>query len=429
MKKNLLSFLFVCASMLPIVASATNGYWAHGYGPKSKSIAGACVAMAFDSICAAGNPAALVLAGSRMAVGAALMSPKRRFDANGDAQTPPYASIPPARYESKNELFLIPHVSYNKMLDERSSVGVSIGGNGGMNTEYDSAIFQNFANPSTPSTMPSSPTGIDMAQLFAGITYSRKVGDDQSFGITPIFAVQNFEAKGLQPFTPYSAYPDKVTNNGKDYSYGGGLRLGWLWRVNDRLNLGIAYQSEMVMTDFDKYKGLFADAGGFNIPQNYDLGFSYKLDPKVVLAFTYQHIDYASIKALGNASDIVFSSPENKMLGTKDGLGYGWADMDILKFGIRWQFKPDLVFRAGYSHANDIVSGSQALFNTLSPAVVKEHYTFGIGKNVSKKSSVNMAFMYAPDNKVEGTNPNTGPQTGSIKMKQREVEVGWELRF
>lgn len=431
MKKLLLSILLVSSIVSPSLSQATNGYWSHGYGPKSKSIAGACVAMAFGSMCAASNPASLVVARNGTELGAALFSPKRGFTANDDALPPSREgprSIPPGRYESDNDFFLIPHLGYNKMLDERSSIGIAIGGNGGMNTEYDSPLFQNFADPNNPVTTPSTTTGIDMSQLFVGISYSRKINEQHSFGVTPILAAQSFEATGLQPFIPFSIHPDSVTDNGKDYSYGAGIKLGWLWRTNDRLNLAASFQSEMIMTDFSDYKGLLADGGNFNIPQNYDLGLAYKLNSDLTFAFDFQHIDYANIKSMGNSSDLVFT-PGSKPFGTKDGLGFGWNDMDILKFGLQWQYRPDLTLRMGYSHANDIFPDSQTLFNTLAPAVIKEHYTFGFGKKLNKKNELNVAFMYAPNEKTHGRNPNTGPQTGLVEIEEWEIEMGWARRF
>ena len=133
---------------------ATNGYWSHGYGPKSKSIAGACVAMSFGAMCAASNPGSLAVVGNRLEIGAALFMPSRGFTADDNAMTPPFASIPPGDYESDNEYFLIPHFAYNRMLDDVSSIGVAFGGNGGMNTEYDSAIFRNFNNPAGSASSP-----------------------------------------------------------------------------------------------------------------------------------------------------------------------------------------------------------------------------------------------------------------------------------
>ena len=112
-------------------------------------------------------------------------------------------------------------------------------------------------------------TGVDLAQMALGFTYARELGPvaglgitRQSIGLTPIIAAQRFKARGLQPFRALSVSPDKVTNNGYDYSWGGGVRIGWLGSMlNDQLNVGVSYQSKLWMTDFDDYEGLFANGG------------------------------------------------------------------------------------------------------------------------------------------------------------------------
>jgi len=425
MIKSYRRIVFLLILMFSMPTLATNGYWSHGYGPKSKSIAGACVAMAFGAMCAATNPGSLAVVGNRIEFGAALFAPTRGFEADDNAMSPPYGSIPPGDYESDNDFFLIPHFAYNRMLDDKSSIGIAIGGNGGMNTEYRSDIFRNFNNPGGTA---SSPTGIDMKQVFIGLTYSRRLNEQHSIGITPVLAIQSFEAQGLEPFQAFSESPDKVTNNGTDISYGGGLKLGWLWQVNDRLNIGASYQSRLYMTEFDDYKGLFAEQGDFDIPSNFDLGFSYKLTPQLTFAFNYQRINFEEIPTIGNPADVMFTTP-GQGLGCDDCLGFGWNDVDVYKVGVQWQYRPDLTFRAGYSYASDAFEGDQALFNILAPAVVKRHFSFGIGKKLDNGSEINLAFTYMPEEKVYGTNPNTGPQTGHVYMDQWELEIGWAKSF
>jgi len=432
MKKQFISLAFATTLALPTATLATNGYWSHGYGPKSKSMAGACVAMAFGAMCTASNPGSLVLVGNRIEAGGALFLPKRGFTADNNASPigPPNgpASITPGEYDSGNNIFLIPHFAYNRMIDANSSIGITMGGNGGMNTEYDTAVFQNFGNPMYPKTMASSPTGMDLMQMFAGVTYSRRLNEQHSVGIAPIFALQAFEAYGLEPFTSFSKHPDKVTNNGHDMSYGAGLRLGWLWQVNDRLNIGASYQTKLWMSDFEDYKGLFADEGNFDVPANYDVGFSYKLTPKWTFAFNYQGINFEGVNAIGNASDLVFM-PGTTLLGTEDGLGFGWKDAHVYKFGLQWEYNPEWTFRAGYSYASEIVPSTQALFNVLAPAVVKHHYTVGFGKKLNKDHEINVAISYMPNETVYGSNMNTGPQTGSIEIGMWDIEIGWGMRF
>jgi long-chain fatty acid transport protein len=425
-KKFLIS-LTLLILVFSVNVYATNGYWSYGYGAQSKSMAGACVAMTLGAMCAASNPASMVHIGNRLDYGLSYFVPTRGFTANNDS-SPNAASIPAGTYESSNDWFLIPHLGYNYMLDDNSAIGISIGGNGGMNTEYNSAIFRNFSNPNDPSTLASSPTGIDLKQMFIGVTYSRKINKRHSFGITPIFSIQSFEAQGLQPFKQFSLHPNYVTNNGTDYSYGGGVRVGWLGQVTDSLTLGAAYQSKMWMSKFDDYKGLLAEEGDFDIPSNYDIGFAIKATPAVTLAFDYQRIEFSKVKAVANQSDIVFI-PGKTLLGTSDGLGFGWEDMNIFKFGVQWVYSADLTLRFGYSQANQVVPNSQALFNLLAPGVIRKHYTFGFSKAISQTIDFNVAFMYAPNEKVYGKNPNTGPQTGFIEMDQYEIAISWGIKL
>ncbi len=414
------------AALLAPSAWATNGYLALGYGAVSVGQGGTCVAISDSAMCAASNPATLSGAGNRWEVGLDLFMPDRGFKANNDAQTPPYPSITPGKYESENNIFFIPNFAYSRKLDETTTVGVIVGGQGGMNVEYDSAVFRNFNNPGG---VASSPTSMDLAQLFVGLDYAKRIDDQHTLAVMPVFAVQYLEAKGLQPFQPWSNHPDKVTNNGKDWSVGGGVRLGWLWDVNKELKIGASYQTKLWMTRFEDYEGLLAEDGDFDVPPMLELGFSYRFHPQWRFAFNYQWIGYSQVDSVHNAADLVFPLPPQPVLGTDNGLGFGWDNVNVFKFGLIWDYQPDLTFRAGYSYATDTFDDTQALFNILAPAVVKSHFTLGVGKKVSPESEVNLALMYAPENKVHGTNPNTGPQTGYLYMDQWQVGLSWTAKF
>jgi long-chain fatty acid transport protein len=429
MKNRMIGGAALGAALLSGQAVATNGYLAHGYGPVAKSMAGACVAMIETAMCAAHNPATLAFLDNRWEIGAALFSPDRGFHANGDFMSPPYANVPPGDYNSKNDFFLIPHFAYSRMLDENTNLGFVFGGQGGMNTEYESAVWRNFTPPGAPSFyQASSPAGVDLMQMFMGVSYGKKLNERHAVSIMPVLAIQAFEAEGLEPFRGLSAAPDKVTNNGQDWSWGGGLRLGWLWRASDQLNIGASYQTRLWMTEFEDYKGLFAEGGDFDIPPVLDLGFAYDFNPAWTLSVNYQHIWYEDVKTLGNPADLVMM-PGEVVLGTDNGLGFGWRDQDVLKLGLRWKYSPDLILRAGYSHGSAVVPGTQALFNVLAPAVVQDHFTFGFSKTLDSGNELHMSFMYAPEEKVYGSNPNTGPQTGHLYMSQWDVELGWVFKL
>lgn len=406
------------------VAKATNGYSPTGFGTANKGLAGAGVALPQDALAGATNPAGNFFVGNRVDLGAAVFAPDRGFTADDNAAPAPFPSIPPGDYDSRNDYFLLPHFGWNKQIDEVSTIGVLVGANGGMNTEYGDDIWRKFNNDAGTA---SSPTGVDFAQLFVGVPYARKLNERHTIGIMPIIAVQRFKAEGLEPFQKFSVHPDKVTNNGHDYSYGYGLRIGWMGQMTDRLALGASAQSRLYMTEFDDYKGLFAEDGDFDVPPTVTAGLSFKVTPEVTLVADWQRIFYSDVDSLSNSNSTF--GPDN-MLGSDDGLGFGWDDINIYKVGVQWEYSPQLTLRAGASHADQLFDNAEALFNILAPATVRTHASLGMTYRVDKSSAISIAYTRAFNEEIDGQNPTfTGQQTGSVEMDQHELEVSWTWLF
>ncbi len=424
--------VWLTLALLPGVVHATNGYSPTGFGTTNKGLAGAGVALPQDTLAAATNPAGMVRLPARMDVGAALFIPNRGFtaDPNGPQM------IQPGQYDSANDLFLVPHFGYNRPLDAVSSIGLSLGGNGGMNTEYNRAVWKNFAAPAGTAMNPTgffsatSPTGVDLAQLFLGLTYARKLSDTQSLGIMPIIAFQRFKAEGLEPFRQFSVAPNSVSNNGYDQSWGYGLRVGWLGGITDRLSAGVSYQSKLHMQKFDKYKGLFAEQGDFDVPSTVTAGLAYQATSGVTVLLDYQRIFYGQVKSLSNANDLDIRTDPTAMLGADGGLGFGWKNINIYKLGVQWEYSPSLTLRAGVSHADKLFDNGQALFNVLAPATVRDHASLGLTYRYAPNSSIAVAYTRAFSARVRGQNTVfTGLQTGSVQMDQHELELSWGHQF
>ena len=283
--------------------SATNGYIPHGIG-LSKSLAGAGTAVPLDALTGLRNPGAMVRVGQRFDAELSLFMPNREYKANNDFQSPPFAFVPPGTESSENDFFLIPSFGANWKVGDRSTIGFSVVPQGGLNTKYDTRTFQFFAPPGAPGEFQAGkPTGVDLMILVTGVTFARELFPGHSIGLTPIFAAQRFKARGLQPFKALSTSPNNVTNNGYDYSYGGGFAVGWLGEVHERVNLGVSYQSRLWMTDFGDYKGLFAKGGEFDIPPIVNAGVAIKLTDNLTVMGDYQNIFYGDIKSLNNTNN------------------------------------------------------------------------------------------------------------------------------
>jgi long-chain fatty acid transport protein len=440
MKRNVVLALAVAAAVAAPGAFATNGYFAHGYSIKEKGLAGTGVAMAQDSLAAATNPAGMVMVGNRMDAGASIFSPSPRsytatpptgpgFAANGDG----------SKVESDNDFFLIPNFGRNWMLDANSSIGLSIYGNGGMNTEYPASNTPGgagtFGNPLVPFN--AGDAGVDLAQLFFNVSYAQKISSTSSWGVSGIAAYQRFKATGISGFGVISNDPTNLSDNGYDNSTGFGFKLGVQGEVSPGFTLGASYQSEIAMGKFDKYKGLFAEEGDFDIPSTWTVGLNWKTSPSSNLSFDVQRINYTDVKAVSNPFrklDGCSTGDATQCLGGSDGIGFGWEDMTIYKLGYQWNSSPDMTWRVGYSQGDQPIPESEVLFNILAPAVMERHFTFGLTMATGKTSEFNFAAMIAPEESVQGA-PSSGSafaapgQTVELKMQQYEIAASWGWKF
>ena len=433
--------LAVAATMaLPGAAMATNGYFGNGASIKSKGMAGSGVAMSLDAMDAILNPANMVNAGSRIDAGVTWFSPRRSYTVD---QVGPFLgpetgafSLLPGTFESENESFFIPNFGWNHMIDDVSSVGITVAGNGGMNTE-----FINVTAPGAPEGVPGTygagPSGINLEQLITMATYARKVTDQVSLGVSGVFAFQKFKAKGLDAFGGFSTDPANLTGKGNDTSTGFGVKVGITGEITDGFSLGASYQSKIDMSEFDEYAGLFAEQGDFDIPATWSIGARFSPAKAHTILLDYQRIEYSGAASISNPLfpnlGMCIGGDPSSCLGGSNGSGFGWEDVDVIHLGYQfdagnWQA------RAGFSTNEQPIPETEMLFNIHAPGVVEDHWTLGFTTNISKSSSLDFSFMYAPSVEVKGGNPLAATPGGdtqliSIEMEQFELGVNYTWKY
>lgn len=398
-------------------AWATDGYFFHGYGVRSQGVGGVGIALPQDALAAATNPAGMGKVGSRVDAGVTWFRPVRESEIEGSGA--PGANGTYKGNDSQN--FFIPEFGYNTQYSDDVTLGVSVYGNGGMNTDYKNGIplFQSQGS-----------AGVDLAQIFVAPTATWKLSDKHIIGASLNLAYQRFEAKGLQGFdnATFSAAPGRVTNNGHDNSYGAGVHIGWLGEITDTLTLGATYQSRTYMSKFDKYKGLFAEQGDFDIPSTYGVGLAVKVSTELTLAADFQRINYSEVDAVGNASQAnLFNG-----LGNDNGAGFNWQDAKVYKIGALYQYSPALTLRAGFNHVDQPIRRGDTLLNILAPGVVKDHLSLGATWVLNPQSELSFAYTHAFENSVHGQNSIPaafGGGDANLKMYQDALGVAytWKL--
>jgi long-chain fatty acid transport protein len=462
--------------MVSSAVSATTGYFTIGYGAKANSMVGAVVSNPQDAIAASTNPAGMALVGERLDFGARFFSPNKR---NGKLSTsvigagtdfgPPYD----VEDESRRNLFIIPSGGFNNRINDRLWWGMSMYGNGGLNTTYDRNIYDETAAILFSGNPPSVPQGagtgmrdtgtlgVDLAQAIFAPTIAMKVKDKHSVGVSLLLGVQRFSARGLgnfqcftrtgflsngagapgtacapggfQSLTPGFVFSDGLTNQGNDWAYGAGARVGWIGEVHPKVTLGAAYASKVYMTEFDDYDELFAEDGDLDVPANFTLGATFKASPKVNLMFDYQRILYEDVNSISNPGPVPTAfgpapPPGGGLLGTDNGMGFGWQDISVYRLAAEYTYDSQWTFRAGYSWNDQPIDDDQVLFNMLAPAVIEQHATVGFTYSPNDSSEWNFAYVHAFKETVDSPVTAFGIP-GEIDMYQNSLELSYSLTY
>jgi long-chain fatty acid transport protein len=375
---------------LATASFASDGYFLTGYGTKQQGQGGSGVAKPGDSLAGATNPAGLTLVGNRFDIGLTLFRPVRYGVITGNQLPPGYPNVNGAYDGNRVKNFELPELGYSRQARPNLSWGVAIYGNGGMNTSYTKPI------PLLGSTR-------------GGVN------------------IERFAAEGLQNFanSTYSTDPAYVTNTGHSYGAGGGVRVGWLGELNRYVNVGATYQSRTYVSKFNRYRGLFAEQGGFDVPANFAGGVAVKLGPKTTLLYDEERILLGQIKSNAN------SDANPAQLGSNNGPGFGWHDINVIKTGLAYEVRPSLTLRGGYNHSGLPFDSSQTFFNLLAPAVTQDHLHVGATVALRGGKEINLAYIHAFENSVNGVNsiaPANGGGNANLKMYQNSFQVafGWK---
>lgn len=404
--------------VVPFEVHATEGYFQHGYGARSKALGGTGAADTRDSTGVSLNPAGLVHVDNEWAAAVSAFSPRREFEGGVGVGFTPEGTV-----ESDTNWFAVPNLSASYRLAPNPFVdviGFSVYGSGGMNTDYPGV---DRGGPT--GIFLGGPLGVDLQQALISVAFAKTIAPGVSVGVAPILARQQIKLRGLGAFAPGSSDPGYVTNNGTDVSWGVGVRGGVEWAVAPNIRLGIAGNSPIWSEEFDKYRGLFAEQGSFDIPASIQAGIAVDVTPSLTILADYRHIWFGSIASIANPST------NAALLGSDNGPGFGWDDVDVVKLGVEWRSTPTLTLRAGYSYATNPISSRDVQFNILAPAVVQHHITAGFEYKVDKAWSVEFAGLYAPEETVSGYEipPGNPGHAIDISMYQFEATFGVKYKF
>ena len=227
-------------------------------------------------------------------------------------------------------------------------------------------------------------------------------------------------------------------------------KLGFVYKLSDKLTIGGSYHSKTKMSDFTgdatlsmrvsmdsgvlqggNPNGTYTDATmpvtgkikvkDFQWPETMAIGLAWKATPSVLITADVKQSEWADVMKSCKMTFDADSSASNgnfKNTSLDVTMDQNWKDQTVTMLGAEWQASKNLALRAGYNVANNPVP--DATLNPLFPATIQSHYTAGFGYQFTKEQSIDASFTVAP--KVTATNPNTGISTS-------HSQTNWQLMY
>lgn len=459
-KNRLLLSAIALSLAVPYAASANNGYFLIGFGAKSRGMGGVGIAYGQDGLAAGANPATMLQVDTgRFDIGGELFFPDRAVIHQG-------VTIGDFKEESDGHIFLLPSMGGISKLSKDFAWGVAVVG-AGLGTSYnqtprDPCPSTYFFNVSCGAT--NNHVGVSLMQMQILPSAAFRINEHNSIGFSVAMATQVFRAYGLSSFVDlgYTSSNTALTDNGPDWSYGLGWRLGWLGQyLDNKLSLGIDYNARVNMSKFNRYSGLFAQGGDFDIPENFGVGLAYKVASNTDVAFDVTRIKYSDVASVGNPGPNAFDSADFNplcpgpdsghpecQLGGELGLGFGWRDQTVYKLGVNHKLNEHHTIRAGWNHAKAPVPPDQVLFNMLAPGVVEDTLTLGYTYVTDKdwltsyfggsQGEITMTYNHGFKNTVKGQTmfypggggaPRDGSTNAAISLVIDTLGISYGIKF
>lgn len=371
------AILAACALVAVRPALAAVGAQANSFSPENAGMAGASIANPADTVAAADNPAGMSKVGNRYDIGMMLIisDEKNTF------------------LSSQNKLsglkfFPNPAGGYNRQIDDRTTVGISIYGQGA-GALYDQPIL--------PMNGLSHAKALFMAEHFTP-TVTRKLTDTLAVGASLDMVLAGLYTKGLvapngQPIAPdLSTGIVALPNHGLRSAFGVGVKIGVLWDVLPTVAVGASYSSKVSLSRFSGYNQdvLAGSNGHIDLPEEYGVGVKWKPIPQLTLAADYLRINWANARAFGDPNT------------------FGYSNVNAGRFGVAYDLNSHWTVRTGFQVASNWSNSQNTLNNVLGPVTQNREISAGFTYHLDKAQDISFAIGYSLPNKVQGTGHSTG---------------------
>ena len=277
--------------------------------------------------------------------------------------------------------------------------------------------------PAGESLLPNHSPGLQRYVIAPSI--SQKLGGLGAVSFSAIFAYQHFAEIGATPAVSPAgdAIPGApLALRTSDTSSGAGLRVDYTSALNEHVSWLAGVQSRINMDALQNYRGLYAEAGTFDIPASANIGVDFVLTPQIRLDAGVERVMYGQIAPFTSSA---LPSRFLALLSSSASPVFEWQNLNVYSVGAAWRDPTagDWTFR--YSTREQPLPTSSLLQQAL-PTPSARNYELGYARAFGERSKLRFSASYAPTDFILGVPLSYSVSRGG---NQTQWEALWITTF
>jgi hypothetical protein len=261
---------------------------------------------------------------------------------------------------------------------------------------------------------------------FVASSVSREFAGIGRFDLTAVVAHQTYASAGFgtAAWQSQEQLASPGGNAPHELSSGHGVRLGYSTLLGADFEASVSVQSRIDMDAFKSYRGVYSEAGDFDLPARLRSQLQWNATPDVALAFGVERVLYSEISAFTSAA---LPTRFLSLLGDGSSPEFAWRDLTVYSLegsvvdgrGAQWSLR--------YTTRQQPSPTSRLLERAMSDVYSEDNWAFGYQRALGGFGSLWLAASYSPTRYFLGATPfnRFNFESGS----QIEVEALWSIPF
>jgi len=261
---------------------------------------------------------------------------------------------------------------------------------------------------------------------FVASSIGRDLGAAGQLELTAVVAHQRYASAGFGT-APWIAREDLMglrSDAAYERSTGHGVRLAYSAPINDGLSWNVTLQSRLDMDAFESFRGVYADAGDFDLPARVQTQLQWDVSHAAVLAFGVERVFYSDISAFTSAT---LPTRFLSLLGDGNSPEFAWRDLTIYSVQGAYADTRGSEWSLRFTTRQQPSPTSALLERAMQREFTDTNVALGFRRELGAIGQLWLAASYAPSRYFLGASPYARRDIGS--GSQVELEALWSIPF